>query len=588
MSPQIGLLLILLGVLSACSPVDERRDALDKQIRSEIAGAVENANIPSHATVENALLPPMHIPLPVSAPVAAQRFNLSVNNAPAREVFLGLAAGTPYSILLHPEVSGEVSLSLKNVTLIDALNELRDLYGYGYRIDGKRIVIQPLTMQTRLFRINYLIGSRRGLSDLRVISGSVSDSSQNGNSNTNSSTNSSMGFGGNNNNNNGTNSRSVENTHITTTSTNDFWTDLTRSLTDLVGHDGGRNVIANPQSGIVVVHATPNELRDVADFLRAMELSLDRQVILEAKIINVSLSDGFQSGINWAGISNGGQSSLVIGHSGQVAGISGNPSSGFTANASGIGLQSGNSTLSSQGLTAGGGLFGIAFANKNFSSLLEFLQTQGRIQVLSSPRIATLNNQKAVLKVGTDEFFVTGVSSSSAVQTNNTGSQTGNQPIQITPSVTLQPFFSGITLDVTPQIDDGKNVTLHIHPSVSEVSSVTKIIGVGTDNPLSLPLARSNVTETDSIIRTHDGQIVAIGGLMTRSTSDDHSQLPGLGDLPAVGGLFRNTNQSLVKNELVILLKTTVIEDDATWAQSARDFQQTFSNPPSQSTPQPP
>ena len=565
---RVFLSLLVISVVTACTPLDARRNTLEKQIHHELTQAVDSASLPSHAAVENALLPPLSIPLPETAPIEAQRFNLNINNAPAREVFLGLATGTPYSILLHPDVAGTVSLSLKNVTLFDVLNELRNLYGYDYRVEGKRIVILPLTLQTRLFHINYLVGIRKGLSDLRVISGSVSDSSGATGTGTGQQTSSTMGASANNN--TGSTTRSLENSHITTTSTNDFWGDLTHALVDLVGHDAGRNVIASPQSGIVVVRAMPSELRDVAAFLRAMELSLDRQVILEAKIITVSLNDSYQAGINWAGISNSGQASLVIGHAGQSSAATGETSSaGFSANSTGISLQTENSSLSNTGINVGAGLFGLAFVNKNFSALLEFLQTQGQVQVLSSPRIATLNNQKAVLKVGTDQFFVTGVSSGYALSNGN-GSTT-----QATPNVTLQPFFSGITLDVTPQIDEDKNVTLHIHPSVSDVSQVTQSINLGTSGgTVTLPLAKSNVTETDSIIRTHDGQIVAIGGLMTRSTSDDRSQLPGMGDLPAVGGLFRNTNQSIVKNELVILLKTTVVEDDAAWAQSAQDYQQ--------------
>ncbi|CAK0770205.1 MSHA biogenesis protein MshL [Gammaproteobacteria bacterium] len=547
-----GYALLLIGMLIACTPLDDRRNALTDQIQHELAMAAVKGPDASHAAVENALPPPpLHVPLPASRPESVQRFNLTVNNAPASELFVGLAAGTPYSILLHPEVAGTLSVSLKNVTLFETLDALRDLYGYDYRVTGNRIFVLPLTLQTRVFRVNYLIGNRKGLSDLRVISGSVSDvapvantGQQVGSSTTTTNTGSNT-------------TRGQENSHITTTSNSDFWTDLSRSLIDLVGHEPGRNVITNPQSGIVVVRAMPSELRDVADFLRAMELSVERQVILEAKIINVSLKDDYQAGINWAGVANSDNSSLVAGRS----------SSSFTANSTGATIKTENSTLDSSGVTIGGGLFGIAFVHKGFSALLEFLQTQGNIQVLSSPRIATLNNQKAVLKVGTDEFFVTGVSSTTV---------SGGTTSATTPNVTLQPFFSGITLDVTPQIDQENNIILHIHPSVSDVSQASQRIDLGNNGVLNLPLAKSNVSETDSIIRTHDGQIVALGGLMTQTVSDDRTQLPGLGDLPVVGGLFRNTNQSLVKKELVILLKASVVQDGAAWNQAARSYQQAF------------
>ena len=111
------------------------------------------------------------------------------------------------------------------------------------------------------------------------------------------------------------------------------------------------------------------------------------------------------------------------------------------------------------------GFFGLAFQAANFASLLNFLETQGNVQVLSSPRIATINNQKAVLKVGTDDFFVTNVSS--------TVTSTGTSSVT-TPTITLQPYFSGIALDVTPQIDGENNIVLHVHPSISNVTESQK------------------------------------------------------------------------------------------------------------------
>jgi len=176
--------------------------------------------------------------------------------------------------------------------------------------------------------------------------------------------------------------------------------------------------------------------------------------------------------------------------------------------------------------------------------------------VLSSPRIATLNNQKAVLKVGNDDFYVTNIS-----VTQTTGTTTTN-----TPSVTLQPFFSGIALDVTPQIDEDDNVMLHVHPSVSTVTEKNKTINAGLGSPLQLPLASSTISETDSVIRARDGQIVVIGGLMSYASNNERNSIPGAGDIPVVGSLFGNTRQSLSKRELVILLKPTVISSDSDWA----------------------
>jgi MSHA biogenesis protein MshL len=195
----------------------------------------------------------------------------------------------------------------------------------------------------------------------------------------------------------------------------------------------------------------------------------------------------------------------------------------------------------------------LAFQTSNFAAMLNFLETQGNVHVLSSPRIATLNNQKAVLKVGTDEYFVTGVSGGTQATTTIAGTA---------PTLNIQPFFSGIALDVTPRIDENNEIILHVHPSVNTVSTVNKVVDLGSlMGTYNLPLASSAISETDSIVRAKDGQIVAIGGLMSQSTADNSSGLPGLSKL-----IFGQTSKITQKTELVILIKPTVVEGDKDWA----------------------
>ena len=204
----------------------------------------------------------------------------------------------------------------------------------------------------------------------------------------------------------------------------------------------------------------------------------------------------------------------------------------------------------------GAGLYGLAFQSANFAALLNFLETQGNTQVLSSPRIATINNQKAVLKVGTDEFYVTNVSS--------TVTSSGTSNIS-TPTITLQPFFSGIALDVTPQIDADNNIVLHVHPSISVVTEKQKIINLGTLGTYTLPLANSTVNETDSIVRVQDGNIVAIGGLMKQAQSSDANGLPGTTSSSGLGLLFGSRDSYKRKSELVVLIKPTIIRNGSSW-----------------------
>jgi MSHA biogenesis protein MshL len=302
----------------------------------------------------------------------------------------------------------------------------------------------------------------------------------------------------------------------------------------------------------------PNELREVEAFLRTTQSTLQRQVILEAKIIEVELNDGFQSGINWG--------KLVQTSSGKSATFGQTGGGTILSSDSGVSGIAGNSGDLNpaaydaiNGLTAQafGGVFSLAVNAGSFTAFIELLETQGNVQVLSSPRVATINNQKAVIKVGQDEFFVTDVST-----TTVTGTATST-----TPEVTLTPFFSGIALDVTPQIDGRGGVTLHIHPSVSEVIDQTKTFTID-DRAQTLPLAQSRVRESDSIVYAVSGQIIVIGGLMEESTSEGTAAPPGIGDIPFFGSAFRHTRQASRKAELVILLKPLVVDDPAGWGSS--------------------
>lgn len=474
------------------------------------------------------------------------RFDLSVNNAPAAQVFMQIGAGTPYSMLVTPEVAGNVSVTLKNVTVLEALESLRDLYGYDFKVNGTRVLVLPNTVQSRLFRVNYLPGRRQGASDVRVSTGSAAMASagstgQPGGGSTPAPS---------------ATQRQDDSAHVRTTSNADFWNEVQASLTALVGNANGRGVVLNPAAGVIVVKATPAELANVERYLSAVQLSVERQVMLEAKIVEVSLSKDAQAGINWGSFGRilGDTVSASIGVVGPAVtiGPTGQPSSPDVNITPGGGITTPGS---------GRGFYGLALQAPNFSALINFLQTQGDVSVLSSPRIATLNNQKAVLKVGNDEMFVTGVST--------TTTTAGNSAVS-SPTLTLTPFFSGIVLDVTPQIDGDGGVILHVHPAISNVAEKTKNIDLGSLGSFRLPLAASTVNESDSIVRIGDGQIVAIGGLMVQTTADNRTGVPGLSEAPVVGGLFRQTSTVNSKRELVILIKPTVIQGDgANWPDTA-------------------
>lgn len=548
---KVVLGLVATMLLAGCATPGSKNQAADA-IQREMNQAVQDSER-SAKVVSDALLPPLSAAMPdVEGKPLETKFDLTVSDTPVKQAFMAIVSGTRYSMLLHPEVSGSISLNLKDVTVLEALEAIREMYGYDYKLDGARIYIQPLTLQTRIFQVNYLTGLRSGTSSLRVSSGSVSDSPTGGTPGTTTTTSAT--------------SRGLDSSKVSMTSSADFWDELEKSLQAIVGSEKGRSVVVSPMSGVIVVRALPDELKNVAAYLKASQISIERQVILEAKIVEVQLNDGFQSGVNWAAFKNSPNSATSIGQIGSGGTLA--PSVAGVASVIGGGgsLTSIPGTNLANAATPGGGtLFGLAFQTSNFAALLNFLESQGNVHVLSSPRIATLNNQKAVLKVGTDEFFVTNVTS-----TTTTGTATTT-----TPSVTLQPFFSGIALDVTPRIDQNNEIILHIHPSVSLVSTVNKTVDIGgTGGTLNLPLASSSVSETDSIVRARDGQIVAIGGLMRQATFDDHSGLPGLS---RSSPLFGQTSQRSEKRELVILLKPTVVENDKDWSQDIMQSRDRFS-----------
>ena len=465
-----------------------------------------------------------------SSPRTDRRFDVSAHDVEAKVFFPSLVQGTPLSVAVHPDVSGNISLSLKGVTLSEALQVVEDIYGYEVSRTGRILRIYPAGMRTETFPLNYLYMERNGLSLTSVNSGRISDSNNNsssGSSNSNSNDSSSNSSGSNSSN---SSNETTNGTFIRSTTKSDLWGELKETLVSIVGHTGGgRQVVLTPQAGLVTIRAYPNELRQVRTFLETAETHLQRQVIIEAKILEVTLSDGYQQGINWEN---------VLGHVGDTN------------------IEFGTSTgggLSDAITSVIGGVTSLTLSGTNFTAMISLLDTQGDVDVLSSPRVTALNNQKAVIKVGTDEYFVTNVSSTTVA---------GTTPVT-TPEVELTPFFSGIALDVTPQIDGEGNVLLHIHPSVIDIKEQIKTIKI-SNSTLELPLAQSDIRESDTVIMARSGDVVVIGGLMKSESIEVVSKVPLLGDIPFIGQLFTNRARSLKKTELVILLKPTVVGVD-TW-----------------------
>jgi len=481
------------------------------------------------------------------APIQEERFDIEVNAAPAQSFFNGLVEGTHYNMLVHPEVAGNITLKMRHVTVAEALDAVKELYGYDYRRVSSGFVVLPATVQTRVFRVNYLDIQRSGISRTRVSSGQITDNGsrngQNGQGDSNSTGNGVFRSGG-----DREGSQEITGTAILTQSLSKFWVDLEASVRAIVGSGPDRSVVTNAEAGIIAVRATPTELRDVGDYLASVEGTMTRQVLLEAKIVEVQLSDGFQAGINWAVILHDASHTFSIGQAGPQSFNDVPLHSGITGP---IDVSPGNPVNGFQ-TTPFGGAFMLSVDTPDFNAFIDLLATQGNARVLSSPRVSTLNNQKAIIKAGSDEFFVTNVSSNTVTGTASSTSR----------DIELTPFFSGVALDVTPQISADGNVILHIHPTVSEVRDQVKSIDFGgSDDILTLPLAFSEIRESDSIVKAHSGQVIVIGGLMRSTRTDQDFRTPYLGSIPVLGNLFKSKRNLERKTELVILLRPLVVED---------------------------
>jgi len=448
-----------------------------------------------------------------------KHYNINVSNVSAALFYKNLGKETPYSVVVDPDVTGSITINLKDVTIIQLFDVLRDTYGFGYRQTSFGFQIMPAKLSTKSYHVNYLDVLRKATSSTQI---SSSDTTAAINSSTGGA--SAPTFTGTGN----AVPAPTSNTQsqVNTTSSMNFWSDLTDSLKALVGTGNGRSVIVNSESGTIIVKGFPEDIRQATSFVDQIQSNMSRQVVLEVKLLEVQLNDSFAAGIDW---------------------------SYFGFNQRDVAFP----TITNPAALP---LTTINIHNSNFSSVISLLQQQGNVQTLANPRVLSINNQQAIIRIGNDQYFVTGVTSN--VTTGGTSGTVTSA------SVALTPFFSGVILDITPQISKNGEVLLHLHPVVSTVTEKRQTIDIGGTAPMILPVADSNIREYDSIIRAQNQQVIVVGGLTQNTMQEVIQSTPPLGNIPFLGMLFRSTNQTSAKTELVIMLKPTIIgRDDETMIQ---------------------
>ncbi|TAJ79963.1 hypothetical protein EPO44_19005 [bacterium] len=428
-------------------------------------------------------------------------YSFSLRDADIREVLMALSKQTSFNIVVDPDVQGRVAVDLKNVTMAEALDILTELLDLTYRIRQNVIRVSKPAPETIIFSLQYVNLKRTGSSSTSAQIGAAG-AGITGTTST-ASTTTGAGVGG-----------TSGSTTVSTSTDTDLWRDVEAGVSKLLSPAG--KMVVNKQGSNILVTDLPKFLDRIASFIESVEGSVQRQVLIEARIVEVTLTGAYRFGIDWGAIA-------------QAAALRG------------------ASTLSpsriiGQSISPGAGGFQIGVVSTDFKALLDTISTQGELKVISSPKLATLNNQTAVIRAGTDEvFFETRVTETPSL----TGTQTSR-------TINPRTVTIGVVLGITPQVGADGNVVLHVHPTVTEKRGEAKS-AIGDTFPI------LDVREADMVVRAREGQVVVIGGLMQEKRTDSDSKVPILGDLPGIGRLFRSTTQEARKTELVVLLSPTVM-----------------------------
>lgn len=548
-----------LGGCSTVSPMDkEAREAVAAATKSAKEGLVSKQTAAGAARQAGVLTAPVaeaEMPKPAGRK-GDSRVNLQAKDTPAGQVFAGILAGTGYTpVLTEAAEKSTITMTLGDVTFKEALAALRESRGYDFRVEGKLVHIDKSAKTSRTFTLNYLSMTRNGSSAMGGNTAATNTYGSTGTSGAYGTTPSTTpaygttGVPGATGTMTGTaaqNAATSSGSNIVSRTLEDTWASLKLVLEGIVGNGDGDKVAVDPMSGTVFVRASHAKVREVEGHLRTIDANLNRQVMIELQVVRVDLNDGHQTGVNWSLASSSGRSGIgSLPSGGTLSPLSSDMSAGPLSVANGVMTSASGSPL------------GMFFKAANFAAMLSFLDTQGTTHVLSNPRVASMNNRMAVLKVGTEALYATNASSTTTTTTTGTSSA---------PSISTESKFSGLLVEVTPQISSTGKITLHTRIPVTSVQQKVMSISLGTSGTVAFPTAESAVQDTDTVIQVQDGEVAVVGGLMTVSGASTKSTMP------VVGCFSGECSSGGKKSELFILLKATVIKSESDWGAGAYGF----------------
>ncbi len=426
-------------------------------------------------------------------------YSLSVTDMELRNVLFILSRELPeYNIVVDPDVTGRITVDFKDLPLEKVLAILLEPLNLEYTIEDNILRVSSPRMVTRTFRFVYATATRKSSSTLVAVTGGEG------------------GDGG------APSSGSIESEESV-----DVWAEMEAGISSLMSETGRLSI--NKRVGYISVTDFRSNLKQIEAFIKFFKGESGRQIYIRAKLLEVTLKDGFQFGIDW-------DTSFK-----NVLGLSSKKQPLIIDNNLAPALAPTDTFF-----TPFANLTAMAINRKDFSLIIRSLEVQGKVSVLSSPQVTTLNGQTAIIRsVREDVVFQT-----------ETTTGTSGVPTQ---TVSAEPFTFGVYLAVTPHADEGGMITLNIHPSVS---SLVEIKTFPTDDPqASKPII--DTRETEVVVSVKNGEMIIIAGLMKDDINKQTSKIPLLGDIPYIGKAFQRIVNKKEKTELVILLSPTIVGPQA-------------------------